>query len=322
MTRTGLRTTAICATVLLGVSCSAISVPATSERLPFRVREIQPDPFSKELVELLNKCLEKTFVEVVEAEEEADLKVKVKKEGEDFGAGEVDPGGAALSTFLWLAVGHLSWFIEDVVYPSSNVTISMTISTMKSGEEDDSRVVYYRLKPVPKDLRLSNSERTNFGSSLLNIFVPPAFVTCDSRREYENLTRELVKRFALEEPGDIVYTLPQEHLRTLSCFLVHDGDTAILVSEIRVTEFQIEGDVLTRNVVEGFRLKDPDDRDSISDRLSELRPGLVVPGQPVLFYEFPLDGHRGFIQVRVTLEGGRRARWTILHDLADASGTS
>jgi hypothetical protein len=66
---------------------------------------------------------------VTEADREtpADLDIEIEIAGQDFGPGEATFWGAFSSTVVWLLAGHLSWFLDNRVYPHSDVILYLTV---------------------------------------------------------------------------------------------------------------------------------------------------------------------------------------------------
>ena len=290
-------------------------------KLPFRVKVIPPSidqgdgevPIPQSLVQnitdTVERALEDIFVEVVPVDKDADLAVYTTIGGKDFGEGTVHAGYAALSTILWLAAGHLSWFIEDREYADSDVGLIMRFQTVEGAEKE----VYF-VEVRSRGLKLNNMERSNAGNAFLNIFVPPFFIKGDRDDVARGLTNRLLKKFAMEETARISSRLPRRYLAQLSCFLVHQGDMVIVVSQDRVMRLKIgESRELGLDEIARYEVVDKEHVKRISDEISDGLSGLVVPGEPVFFYEVPLQ-ETGTIPIRATLPHNNTARWTIFHE--------
>lgn len=332
MSRVTLATIATHVSLVWILGCSAAPARRASDKLPFIVRvnhidlprpgdeEVVPALFPEDTQQILATYLEEVFVGVEigsigsNLPSRADLEVDIRIEGSDFGEGTARIPYTGLSTVLWFAAGHLSWFIEDRAYPraTSNVMATMTIRPI--GEKKE---VYRR--GFHDNLRLNNWERTRttVGNALLNIIVPPGFVPGDPQVEGSSLADKYLESFGARQIDLIWSELPGDHLSVLDCFLVHDRDRIILVSTRRISGLEIgerrlelAHDVARYSVLEA-------DKDGIRDRLSVLRPELSL-GVHDFFYEIKLNNDEGdspYIPIRATLDGGR-AQWTILRESA------
>lgn len=308
------------------VSCSATPAPRVAGKLPFVLRVtalpeitessegdvVIPARFDAGTTNTLKKHLENVFVRVVD-EGPADLEAKVQIVGRDFGEGKVRVGPASLSTLLWLAAGHLSWFIDDQYFPDSNVRMTMTISTVgeSTGDSRSSHEVYTG-QFVLNDLKLSQLERASFPHALLNFLVPPSLLAGDRRVVGTSLSRRAVEAFAKQEAFLIPTVLPQRHLDLVACFLVHDDATIILASKERILNLKIggiEGVELPLDQIERLREQD---HEEIRARFSSLSSGLGT-GQ-FHFYEVAVDAHDGFIPIKARLRNGSVGRWTIYRE--------
>ena len=313
------------------VGCAAAPTrPTSGGKLPFvvRVKEVVPPKinrdeavpalFPSDTTQNLADALQKIFVGVViedGSNRRADLEIEVRIVGSDFGKGKSRIPYAALSTLLWFAAGHLSWFIEDRVYGESEFVVrtTITIYSIPPAIEAPSDVVYSDVF-VRDDLRLNNWERsrTSVGQALLNIIVPPWVLPGDPEVAGTSLAEKYLELFAREQIEFIRSDLPDRHLTALDCFLVHDGDRIILVSAQRIVRLEIGARVfgLAHDVARHAVSKD--DESELRERLSSLQPWLSVREDDFL-YVVELDGQEREIAVTATLDRGR-GRWTILYE--------
>ena len=197
----------------------------------------------------------------------------------------------------------VSWFIDDRAYSESDVTL--IVNFIAEGGAGKS---VYSVEVESRGLKLNNMERTSARYALRNMFVPPAFIKVAPTDVGESLTKRLLEKFALEKTQNIRTQLPLAYLDKLSCYLVHDEDSVIVVSHERVKGLEIgESDELGVNEIAEYEVVRAE---QMERRLSGR--SLIVPGEDVFFYEVRLH-ETGSIAIRAILPDNT-ARWTISHE--------
>ena len=181
-----------------------------------------------------------------------DMVLKLGLRGNDFGEGQVMPGGAAISTFVWLVGGHLSWVIDNRSYPDAKVQLDVTLDR---AVDPDRRTplgtkgrAFFKENLSLKGLQLSFHERANADEWFLNIIVPPWWGDGDAGVASDSLVDRATERFQAEVPARILSRLPLNFQAEQRSFLVHRPETReiFLISRDRVLEIELRkaGEVL------------------------------------------------------------------------------
>lgn len=169
----------------------------------------------------------------------ADLELHMSIRDLDFGKGDVTIGGAIVSTITWIAAGHLSWFIDNRIYPNSRVSISIRI--YESGE-DGQGSLFEDLLPL-KGLQLNFMERTAAAGWFLNVFIPPWVGDGDPNACGSSLAARSARFFADQETAQILYGLPEKYFERKNCFFGYDAaaEELVIVSRVAVDSVTIRG---------------------------------------------------------------------------------
>lgn len=325
---------------VLVAGCSGARTRPGEVRLPFTVRlnPLQtPDPaamdadaihpprvdeeeFTRALADALMD--ENVFTYVVTASDEwdrpVDLEMDVSIHGSDFGEGRATVDGAIFSTIAWLFVGYGAWYIDNRIYPDSNVILRFSLSA--PGGAPDSQIFIDRL--ALKGMELSLSERARPEDWLLALLVPPWIGDGDREITGAALGRRIVEFFLQGGVGRIAQHLPGDHMKKLKCYLVHDSDEReiIIISEEKIAALQVLPDVASEKGARTFRGEDSlrDYKvDDVSDVLRKLTAREVLiggEGEEFHFWRIGLEDASGYIRVEATLDNLTTARWTIFDE--------
>ena len=260
------------------------------------------------------------------ADTPADLDLKIEIRGEDFGKGSPTTTGAVFSTVTWLLAGHLSWFIDNRVYPTSDVTMAVSARTAEEGVAEDAEPLagdVFRDMLAVQNLSLSFIERADTKDWFFNILMPPWLGDGDEKAREESLAERTIEFFAENEPERVLMLFPWRYFESTSRYLVYAPDTGelLILSQEPVESISIgvegrEPRVLSdRSEVARLR-KEGAEEIEVERLIAERAPTVITSSSYTSrYYRIPLEPDEvGYVHVEVlpVPQGKPPSRWTIL----------